>query len=96
MAWRQPGDVEKLWDVQPRIGGTDREESSVVLHEPPRSGCLSEDPRHVRQQERRRSQQADVRGGHEPSGEERGKLDGDEPAADESGDAEESPGRLLG
>jgi hypothetical protein len=62
----QPGDVETLWDNN--LGfGTDRQESSVVFTNLRDQGP-TEDSRHVRQQERQRSNKR-TRGGLEPSGE---------------------------
>ena len=60
-----PGRLLKLWDYTRRHRRADQEGSALVLPEPAQPGLALVGVRHVRQQERRRSDEVDLRGRHD-------------------------------
>jgi hypothetical protein len=75
---------------------TDQEGPALVLPEPAQPGGALVGLGHVRQQERRRSGEVDLRSGPHPSIAHGCELDGREPAADGAGYAAQQVQRLLG
>ena len=91
-AWR---DAQGL-GFQPRRRRPDRAGPPVVLRHAPRRRQRAHGAGHVRQRQRRRSDEVDVRRRHEPPGRARGLVSHDRAAADRAGDAAQQVHGVLG
>ena len=81
-----PGETRKVWDFNLGVGGPICATASGPTARAA-TKAASARPRHVRQRERRRSDEVDVRGGHEPAGGAGGLVPDHGAAADRTGDA---------
>ncbi len=81
------GNIQKLWEVNPSLGGPIVKRQAVVLRHVPLPAQQARRPEHVGQQERGQPERVDLRPGQEPAGDQRRLLEAGEPAGDLAADA---------